>query len=385
MKICFINPTTDIRRPIAELMQLLTKKGHETTLLTPEKFDEKLDNSRHFTDLIKNENVIPIQSLYSSRFNYSIPIDFQAYRKYYNALKNNDIVHIWTYFYPYTVKPLFLKKLYNLKTPIILTADTFPGFSFQAPSIENKLLKIGTKLFGKTIFSIPNKITIYSSQVLNFADKMGIDNEKIEVIPTGIFLDDLNQNVSKDYLEKEFGIPKDSITILFVGLLNPRKGVDTLIKVTNKLVKKKLNVTVLVVGKGSYLKKYKEQVNKLSLNKNIIFTGRRMDVKKLMNACDIFFLPSRGEGLPGVIMEASALKTPTVASDIPCIPDLVKHDESGFLAGPEDVDSFVYYLEMLIKDENLRKRMGESAFQHIQKYDWNKIVFKYEKLYEKLI
>lgn len=385
MKICFINPTTDIRRPIAELMQLLTKRGHKTTLLTPQKFDEKLDSSRHFTNLIKKENVIPINSLYSSRFNYSLPIDFHFLKKNIDALKNHDIVHIWTYFYPCTVKPLFTKKLFKINTPIVLTADTFPGYSFQAHSIENKLLKTGTKLFGKSIFSIPDKITLYSKNMFNYAELLGIDKEKIEIIPTGIFLDVIFKEVSKDYLEKEFGISENYTTILFVGLLNPRKGVDTLIKVTKKLVDKKLKIRVLVVGKGSYFTKYQKMVNNLSLNENIIFTGRRMDVKKLMKACDIFFLPSRGEGLPGVIMEASALKTPTVASNIPCIPDLVIHDKTGFLAESSDVDSFVYYLEMLIKDENLRKKMGENAYLHIQKFDWKKVVLDYKKLYERLI
>lgn len=385
MKICYINPTTDIRRPIAELMQILSNKGHKTTLLTPQKFDEKLDSSRHFTKLIKKENVIPIISLYSSRFNYSLPIDFHFIKKNIDALKNHDIVHIWTYFYPYTVKPLFTKKLFKIDTPVVLTADTFPGYSFQAPLIENKLLKIGTRLFGKTIFSIPDKITIYCPQMLKYAEKLGIDKKKIDIIPTGIFLEKINKEVNKDHLNKEFGIPENYTTILFVGLLNPRKGVDTLIKVTKKLVDKKLKIRVLVVGKGSYLLKYKKMVDSLSLNENIIFTGRRMDVKKLMKVCDIFFMPSRGEGLPGVIMEASAFKTPTVASNIPCIPELVKHDKCGFLAGCEDVDSFAYYLEMLIKDVNLRKKMGENAYFHIQKFDWNDVVLKYEKLYESLM
>jgi glycosyltransferase involved in cell wall biosynthesis len=385
VKICFVNPTKKLRRPIADIMGLLLNKGYDISLLWPRKIRGGFDKSWHYTDLSKEINIVPLPSFFMPNVTYPVPSVYSLFRENIKIMKDCDIVHVWSYLYPASVTPLFLKKISKNKTSIVLTVDTFPGYSFQMQNkILDKSFRLYTSLFGKQIFSIPNKVILYCERLKRYAIQVGVPQEKIEVIPTGIDLNKFNSNIDGNQLRNEFAISKDETMILFVGLLKPRKGVDRIIKVMKKLTEKKLNVKMVIVGDGPYRDKYEKMALSYSLKEDTVFTGYRKDIPQLMSACDIFFLPSIGEGLPGVIMEASASCKPTVASNIPCIPDIVEHGKTGFLAEPNNINSFVEYLEILITDEQVREKMGKNARIHIKKFDWKKIIRRYRELYSTL-
>jgi L-malate glycosyltransferase len=386
MKICFINPTVVLRRPIAELAGILASQGNQVAIMTPVPIGEKINT--YFNKLLSNKNIkiIPIPSFYSNKLRFAIPIPGTLITRTLKAMKDYDIFHIWTYFYPYPVIPLLIKRFFKPNYPMILTTDGVVGYLYKSPSkLINTALILYTKLFGKIIFSSADKMTFYSKIQLPYGKQAGMPVKDIKVISTGIHLDKFKSSkTAKNKVKKEFHIKKDETTVLFVGMLTERKGVDHLINITKKLTEKKLKVKVLLVGHGPFEKQYKDLVKKYNLDKTIIFTGNRSDVPTLMAGSDIFFLASRGEGLPGVVMEASAAGIPSIATQDGLTADLIIHNKTGFLAQPHAEEEFQKYLETLIKNKSLRLKMGKAARKHIEKFDWEKISKKYNNIYNQL-
>src|SRR3989344_3864821 len=328
MKICFINPTKVLRRPIVELTSLLAKKGHKITLIYPEDKKRPLKNY-HFTALLNNKNIAlkPISSFDIEALRYSLPNPSSLIKTCSEALKTNDIVHIWEYYYPLSIAPLILKHLKKYKAKIVLTTDGLVGYTYKPNFLLTSIFRLYTTLL-------------------------------------------------KDLLFKT----QDKILITFIGMLTERKRPIMAIEATKRL-RKKYNIHTLIAGEG-YLDKILKQ--KAKGIKEITFTGNRNDIPGILKETDILFSPGIGEGLPGVVMEASASKVPSVASREGGTPDIVIHKKTGLLCNLNNEEEFYKNLELLVKDKNLRKKYGLNAYNHIKKFSWDKIIKRYEKLYNNL-
>jgi len=107
-------------------------------------------------------------------------------------------------------------------------------------------------------------------------------------------------------------------------------------------------------------------------------------MSRLYQGSDLLVLPAVGEGLPGVVMEAMSYGVPCVASDIPCIPDLIRDGISGYLCNKDRPEEFAEKIKKLIRNETLRKKFSKNALLYIKKFDWDIIIQKYDDLYEEL-
>src|SRR3989344_3574156 len=179
MRICFINPTVVLRRPIVELASLLAKE-HEVSLMWPGEIDEKF----YFYEKLKNVRLIRIPSIKIKRLRYNIPNPIVLVKKVLKALKNDDIIHICEYYYPCSIAPL-LCGFFNKKARIILTTDGFVGYSYVPSFLLTILFKIYTRTFCQILFRIPDKITLYGPQLLKYARDAGVPTKKAVVLPTG--------------------------------------------------------------------------------------------------------------------------------------------------------------------------------------------------------
>lgn len=107
---------------------------------------------------------------------------------------------------------------------------------------------------------------------------------------------------------------KDSFVIGHVGRLTHQKNHDFLLDVFNEVLREKPNSVLLIVGVGELEDQIKEKVEKLDLSSKVIFLGVRSDIPELMQAMDVFALPSHYEGLGIVAIEAQATGLPCVLS-----------------------------------------------------------------------
>jgi glycosyltransferase involved in cell wall biosynthesis len=114
-----------------------------------------------------------------------------------------------------------------------------------------------------------------------------------------------------------------------------------------------------------------------------IFKGVTTDLDGALSQASIYVLPSRGEGFPIALMEAMAYGLPSVVFDCaPGIRELLEEEVSGLLVNPGNVPGFAAALERLIKDSDLRHRLGGRAQESVRRFTPDAVVDRWEHLFE---
>lgn len=146
--------------------------------------------------------------------------------------------------------------------------------------------------------------------------KENIKNNKVKVIHNAVDYDKfaLNKEI-RNKVRKEFNIKNDEILIGNVGRFTNQKNHTFLIDICNEMIKINPKVKLIMVGIGEKEEETKTKVKELGIEKNVIFAGFRNDVNEIMQAMDVFLLPSLYEGLPVVGVEAQASGLPCFMSE----------------------------------------------------------------------
>lgn len=372
-KLCLVNPTVLIKRPVLEIIS--QNKDVEVGLLCPKKLFSRFDKNKYHSTIpnakVYTYSTVTLPFIASE---WPIPVTPMFFIQLFRIFIRYDVIQMWTYFYISSFF-IFITKIFFPKKKLILTMDTIPGYSFSMGNIMDKCFHIYSFIFNP-LFRTADVITLYGSSLKKFASDAGFNKKKIVVIPTGV---DINKfDDSKADIRKEFNIKLDTVVVLFVGLLVPRKGIDIILKVAEK--NKALDACFILVGDGPNRPFYESEIDKRNL-KNVIVPGWRRDIGRFFKSSDIFFLPSRGEGLAGVIMEAMSCSLPVVSSNIPCTTDLVIDKKTGYLCDIEDVDDYSEKLRKLILNKKMRINMGKAGHEKIKEFSWESALEKYKRIY----
>jgi glycosyltransferase involved in cell wall biosynthesis len=371
MRVVFVNPTFLAKRPISEISSRMKEAGVETSVFLPRKLFSEMDCSLHHSNLLEKSKIVSYGAVnlpVSKTSEQPLPITPGFYIKAWKLLKENDVIHLWVPYYLSSLQIILMKKMFFPKKKLILTMDTVPGYSFSMGKKMDVLFKLYNKLFGWIIFNTPDIITLYGESLIPFALKAGMKKEKIRIISTGI-------EIKKKYTK----IENPKVLILFAGLMIPRKGILQILLIAKALEKE--NIHFILAGDGPQKKEYERNAKIMEL-KNVTFLGWVKDMSSLYKTSDILILPAVGEGLPGVVMEAMSYGVPCIASDIPCLPDLIDSGKNGCLCNPNQIRDFICSTRGISNNKKLRKQLGINAFEKIKQYDWNKVIPKYKKLYE---
>ena len=232
------------------------------------------------------------------------------------------------------------------------------------------------------------KILLLSRSLTSLSDRMGIERSKTVVIPSGIDTEYFSPE-SSDTKEKASRLRdeldlNDEITIGYVGRLFPAKGLTYLFSAMKQIQDSHPNVALLIVGDGAQRSELETIAKTMKIR--TIFAGWQHDVLPYYALMDVFVLPSLFEGLPNVILEAMAMKTAVVATNVGGNPDVLTHGENGFLVPTRDASKLAWALEKLVEDDDLRIKMAENNRRKVEEhFKWSKTVEKVEKVYRELI
>lgn len=194
-----------------------------------------------------------------------------------------------------------------------------------------------------------------------------------------------HSSIEKKNIKRALGLSDKDRIIGTVGSFSLQKGHIYLIKAMKEIVRNEPSCKLLMVGAGPLENELRKKADKLGLNKQIIFTGKRRDIFNLFSILEIFVLPSLWEGLPLVSLEAMAMAKPVVASQIPGITEVVIDGENGILVAPKNSNLLAKAILDLLKDSDRSKKMGELGKARILKhYNPQTYVSKIESLYETL-
>ncbi len=219
------------------------------------------------------------------------------------------------------------------------------------------------------------------------------DAKKISVIPAGV---DTNLFYPRDraQVRRELGLPDLATPILlFVGRIERLKGLDTLLEsvaVVSRTCSGR-NLKVLIVGGGGQTEEENAELHRvvqlyhdLNLEEQVEFVGSRpQEMLPLYYAsADITVMPSHYESFGLVAVESMASGTPVIASNVGGLSYTVKDGETGFLVPEENHFALAEQVHNLLKNPELRLRMGEQAAEHAKQYSWSNIAAEMVDLYD---
>jgi len=181
--------------------------------------------------------------------------------------------------------------------------------------------------------------------------------------------------------------------ILCVGRHTDKKGIDVLLRAFARIVNQHPSVSLIQVGTGEMSAMLHSLAMQLGLNNRVQFLGAQPHevVQNLMRNAEIFALPSQtaadgdSEGLPFVILEASACGVPIVSTWHSGIPEAVLDGETGFLVPERDDAALAERLDTLLGDRALGKKMGRRGRELVcDVFDIRKQTAKLEAIYDAL-
>lgn len=151
-----------------------------------------------------------------------------------------------------------------------------------------------------------------------------------------------------------------SHVVLAAGRLSPEKGFGVLVEAA-ALCGRNPGLGFVLFGEGSLRAELERRVRDLNLAGRFVMPGFRTDLDSLIGAADVVVLPSFTEGLPNVVLEASAAGVPVVATGVGGTPEAVLDGETGFLVPPGDPRAIAARVGELLGDAELRARSGAAG------------------------
>jgi D-inositol-3-phosphate glycosyltransferase len=225
------------------------------------------------------------------------------------------------------------------------------------------------------------------------------DSQKMIIIPPGVDTSRFYK-ISNDEARAVIGVPAGDCMILYVGRIEPLKGVETLIRAISIMEKNGIMHTcphyLTIIGgdpeaspenMNAEMKRLQDLSTELGINDLIIFLGKRSQdtLPYYYSAAQIVVVPSHYESFGMVALEAMACGTPVVASQVGGLAFLVQEGVTGYVIPDDDPQILVDRLTRLIKQPDLRKQMGQQAIEVAKSYDWTKISARILDVYKDLL
>ena len=160
------------------------------------------------------------------------------------------------------------------------------------------------------------------------------------------------------------GFPRNDINafiFLTVGRLAPVKNIGLQIEAMAKVVKKYPDTELWIAGDGSERAKLEKLSCELGVTRYVKFLGWREDIDNYYNQVDAFVLTSNFEGWGLAVIEAAGFGLPIIMADVGCAGEVIKDGESGLVIPIGDKHKLIEAMFKIIKDENLRKKLGANA------------------------
>jgi N-acetyl-alpha-D-glucosaminyl L-malate synthase BshA len=162
------------------------------------------------------------------------------------------------------------------------------------------------------------------------------------------------------------------------------KRIEDVIKVFQK-VRKEMPVKLMLIGDGPELHEAEVYCREHQLDQDLVVMGKVQDTERVLTVADLFLLPSEFESFGLAALEAMSAGVPVISSNTGGIPEVNKHDFSGFLSDVGDTDDMAKNAVALLRDEAKLKQFKEQAFGQAKKFDILNILPVYEKLYQKVL
>jgi len=308
------------------------------------------------------------------------PRDWRAYRQLTRRLVElkPDVVHT------HSSKGGIIGRHAARRANVPFVVHTIHGLAFTAST--SRAANAVYRMLERRAAPLTDKIVCVADEMRaqSLAANIGTPDQYVTIysgMETRPFLD---PPVPRDVVRAQLGWSHEHVAIGTIARLFDLKGHEDLLELAPRLCARFPDVRFLWVGDGSLRAKYEAQIARLGLKDRFILTGLvpPQRIPELANAMDVLVHPSRREGLPRAVPQASLAGKPVVVYDIDGSREGLIPDRTGFLLPPFDVQALERAVVRLLEDPALRRSMGEAgrAFAR-SRFDAKVMVDALEELY----
>ena len=339
------------------------------------KYKERYDDSRF------NYKVVRCKSIKTPFYVYAVPapdidINFKKELDSYNL----DIVHIHS---PFTLGKIGIKYAKEHHIPVIATMHSqfkqdFER-AFKNDLVSKYLTNIVINVFEKCdeCWAVNSEVARIFHEDYGYSKMPRVMDNATEMLP-------VDKNEALKYIKNKHNIKNEKI-LLFVGRLNKLKNIFFIADAL-KEIDKKINYKMIFIGDGPDEKEFKEYVNKLELNNNIIFTSKITDrelLAKYYAASDLFLFPSLYDASSIVQIEAACQSTPGLFLEGAATTANVKNNINGFIE-KNDIKKYAKRIINILDNKKLLDEVSNNAFKELY-VNWDQQIERVYNLYLDLI
>jgi glycosyltransferase involved in cell wall biosynthesis len=330
-------------------------------------FLNRKDIKKYLGDINIEQNICPLMSygIYRRLWNY-------VYIKY-NLLfrEQSDIYQFFNFVVPPKISGKVITTIHDLT--YILYPDTMD-------SNNRKRLE---KDMRKTVNRADYIITISESSKEDIINYLHVDESKIQVIYPGV--DEIYKKVIDDNeianVKRKYNI--EGKYLLYLGTLEPRKNIETIIKAYNLFNKSNnKNVKLVLAGKKGWLyDSIFKLVKEFKIEDKVIFTDYVDDKDKpaLYQGAEVFLFPSLYEGFGIPVVEAMASRVPVITSNSSSLPEVA--GEAAIITDPLDYKEISKSIERILNDSMMRENMINEGIKQADKFNWDESAEKLKNIY----
>ena len=353
-----------------ELGKALAKRGHQIHLISyamPMRLNGGFDNNIFYHEV--EMTTYPV---------FEFPLYTPALASKMVEVANFedlDLLHVH-YAIPHATSAYLAKKMIPKKDFRVVT--TLHGTDITLVGLEPSFLSVMK-------FSIEKSDGV--TAVSRYLKEKTLTNysieKEIDVIPNFVDLDEY-RHVDDSCIRKKFSLD-DKRILVHVSNFRPVKRVSDVIRIFDQ-VQKKVPSALILVGDGPDRSNCEMLVRELGLQQSVKFLGKQNELPEILSSADIFLMPSQSESFGLSALEAMACEVPVISSSVGGLPELVVHNQTGYIAEIGDIDRMARYAIDLLTNESKRAMFAkEGRKRAMEMFNLEKIVTEYELHYEKVM
>lgn len=215
-------------------------------------------------------------------------------------------------------------------------------------------------------------------------ERIGVPAGRISTVPNGV--GGRGPGPGRLAAREALGLDPDQPVVMTVGRLITMKGHRHLIDSTPDLLADFPDLVVLIAGEGHLRAQLTEQADALGVESCVRLLGHRSDARQLLDAADVFVLPSLHEGMPLAALEAMEVSLPVVATRVIGSAEIVVDGETGLLVPAQDAPALGQALAALLADPGLRARMGQAGHRRfLERFTRRRMAARTREVYDRVL
>lgn len=234
---------------------------------------------------------------------------------------------------------------------------------------------------------LDHAIAVSRSTKVVWAGRPSMSAARLSVIPNGVDVEQYRRQLAPAAAREKLGLPVDATHVLsVVGRLEEQKGHRYLLEAFGHVLRVVPGAHLALAGDGTLRGQLGEQCKALGIERHVHFLGHCRGVQTVLDASDVFVLPSLWEAMPFAALEAMAAGLPVVATAVAGVPELVAEGETGFLVPPKDADALRDALLRVLQLPDAGRALGVAGQRRVDDhFSLRSMLTQTQDLYRQLL